>query len=98
MLAVWPERCAGAAMECVGSRGGLRQRISPDCFAASEAGQILLLLLFRAEIHDGKCANTGVGSPCGTESSVFRNAVRDNGRRNFVELHAAILLGNIDPA
>ena len=98
VLAIARKRSPGAAMERIRSRGRFGKRVGADGLAARQPGQIFLLLRLGAEIHDRQRANAGVGAPGGTEAPILRDAVSNDGRGDFVELHAAVLLGNIDSA
>ena len=81
-----------------GVRGGarLRERVGADPLAGHELGQVLLLLLGRAEVDDGQRADAGVAHVGDGEAAVARRRLRGDAAGDLVEAHAAVLLGDLD--
>ena len=98
MLAVGGKLGLGAAIQSIRPRRRLRKCVSADNFSAGQPRQIFLLLLFRAEVHDGERANAGVSAPGCAEAAVLRQTIGDDGGSDFIHLHAAVLFGNINAA
>ena len=89
---------ARAAVHGVRAGGRFRQRVGADNFSGREPRQILLLLLFGAEVNDGQRADAGVSAPGGGEAGVLGDVVGDDGGRDFVHLQAAVGLGDFHRA
>ena len=98
MLAVFRELGTGAAIERVGARRCFRERVSPNNFTRAQPGQIFLLLLFSAEVHDRQRADAGVSAPCGSETGVLGDVIRNDRGRDLVHLQAAVSFGDLNRA
>ncbi len=86
------------AVQGIGTRGRFRERVGANFLPSGQPGQILFLLFFGAEVDDRQCAYAGVCAPGRAETAIFGKAVGNDGRGDFVHLHAAILFGNVDAA
>ena len=98
VLAVGRKHGTGAAIEGVGTRTRFRQGVRAHNFSRGQTRQVLLLLLFGAEINDGQQANAAVGAPGGGKPGVLGNVVGDDGGGDFVHFQAAVGFGNFNSA
>src|SRR5262249_49870098 len=89
---------ARAAVEGVGTRRGFGKSIRADDLTRSKTRQVLLLLLFSSEVHDGEQADAGVSAPGRGEAGVFGNMVADDGGSHLVHFHAAVGFRHVDRA
>jgi len=98
MFAVRRKLGTGAAVHGVGARRGFRQGIRADDLASRDSWQILLLLLFGAEINNWQQADAAVRAPGRAETGVLGDAVGDHCGGDLVHLEAAVGFGNFDAA
>ena len=98
VLAVGRKLGAGAAIQGVGAGRGFREGIGADDLAGGQPRQILLLLLFGAEVNDGQRADAAVRAPGGGEAGVLGDVVGDDGGGDLVHFQAAVGFGDLDAA
>ncbi len=98
MLAVGGKLGAGAAVERIRAGGGFRERIGPDNLGGRQPREVFLLLLFGPEVNDRQQANAGVASPTGGKAGVLGNVLGDQGGADFIQVEAAVGLGNLHRA
>src|SRR4029453_12499149 len=94
--AVRREPRRGPCRQRIGARVRLGQRVSADQLAAGEPGQILRLLLRRAEVDNRQGANRGVRAERSAERRVEGERLADVSGADLVETQAAVVWRNLE--
>ena len=93
--AIFGEHGAGAAIQGVRTRRGLRECVSSNPLARRQFRKVFLLLCLRAIPHDGECADADVGAECRREARQLADRLRDDGGSDLVHPHSAVHLGDV---